>query len=276
MAKKIILFVLVTILCGGAVGAVYYFDDHQAPIINVKETPVLACSIGMEDLMDYASANDDVNVKSFFIEENSVNDIADKGYLTYVAIDDVNNITKQRVDVDVDEELTTYHIELLQPLKAQINKSFKTEGYLATVNECGWTNKDTYSIEGVDYKNKGTYEVKITSKSHNADPLYTTVIVDDFNAPRIILKQTEIQEWTDMSYDDDYFLDLIDYVEDNTDNDEYLNDRVKVNWKEILTPSESGYVDKTGTYTITYQVTDSEGNTGKSNLKIELRRVSFN
>ena len=37
-------------------------------------------------------------------------------------------------------------------------------------------------------------------------------------------------------------------------------------------PKYGGYVESEGTYTITYKVTDSEGNTGTSTLRLTLRK----
>ena len=274
--KKYILYTLLFLLCVGAVTATYFLKDHSSPIITVKGTPTLGCAVSFDDLMNYASADDDKEVKSFFIEEKNLSNIADYKYLTYVAIDESNNVTKQRVSVNVDSDLTTYHIEVLKPLQAQIKEKFKTNEYLALKNNCGWEINDQFVIEGVDYTQADTYDAKVLAKKHSyVDPVYTTVEVADFKAPRIFLNEETYKDWTNMYYSDEYFLEFIDHVEDDNDNPEELKSKITSNWKEVLMASSSGYVDRTGTFTITYRVTDSDGNTGKTTLRFILDRVVY-
>lgn len=269
--KKTLLSVLVILLCVGTFVSTRFLLDNKDPVIRVKGTPVLACQVTYDDLLNYGQAEDE-NLKSFFIEENSLSDIADNRYLTYVAIDSSNNVTKQRVTVDVDSDLTTYHIEALKPLKAQIKEPFKTSEYLALKNECGWNIDESFLIEGVDYSLTGTYEVKVKAKKHsNVEPLYTTMDVDDFYAPKIILDRDFANSYANLVFDDQYFLDFVDHVEDDQDDPEELENKIVVNWREILLPYENGYVTKAGTYTITYRVTDSGGNTGKTTLRLTLQ-----
>ena len=103
-----------------AVGSTFVLLDRKSPTITSKETPTLGCGVKVEDLMAYGEAVDDKQLKAFFIEENELSDIADNNYLTYVAIDESNNVAKLRVPVVVDSDITRYHIEVLKPLKAQI------------------------------------------------------------------------------------------------------------------------------------------------------------
>ena len=114
----------VCLLCGCAVVSTYFLVDHKKPNISVKGTPTLACNISFDDLMTFAEASDNKGLKSFFIEERSLSSIADSKHLTYVAIDENNNVSKQRVSVDVDPSVNTYHIEILKhPIKKAIAKN---------------------------------------------------------------------------------------------------------------------------------------------------------
>lgn len=274
--KKILLAVLVTLLCGGAVASTYFLIDRHNPNIVVNGTPTLGCSVSFDDLMNYASAEDDKGIKSFFIEEKSLNDIADYNYLTYVAIDESNNVAKKQVSVKVDPEVKTYHIEVLKPLQAQIKKTLKTDEYLVLKNGCGWKVDDSFVIEGVDYTLAETYDAKISVKNHaSVEAVYTTVEVDDFTAPRIILTEETYKDWINMVYSDEYFLEFIDHIEDDKDNPEELLGKVTTNWREIMMPYSSGYMENTGTYTITYRVTDSDGNTGRTTLRLMLRKPEY-
>ena len=42
-----------------------------------------------------------------------------------------------------------------------------------------------------------------------------------------------------------------------------------------MMPFSSGYMENVGTYTITYKVTDSDGNTGRTTLKLQLRKPEY-
>jgi len=270
--KKIILPILIFLLCAGSVASTYLLIDRKSPDISVNGTPSLGCSVSFDDLMNYASAYDDKGVKSFFIEEKSLNEIADYSYLTYVAIDENNNVSKQRVSVHVDPDVKTYHIEILkQPMKAQIRKSLKTSEYLALKNECGWDVEDSFQVEGVDFSSAEVYDARISVKKHgNVEPVYAMVEVADFTAPRIYLTQETYKDWTNMIYTDEYFLGFIDRIEDDEDDPEELYEKVVTNWREIMIPFSNGLMERGGTYTITYRVTDSDGNTGRATLRLLL------
>lgn len=275
--KKLVFPILVFLLCVGAISSTYFLLDHENPKITVSSTPTLACNVTFNDLMKNASASDNDNIKSFFIEEKSLNDIADYAYLTYVAIDDSNHVTKQRVSVNVAPEVKEYHIEALKPLQIQLKSSLKMDEYLALRNECGWDIKDTFIVESVDYNTAGIYDAKITAKKHNnVEPLYASLEVADFKAPRIILNTETYRDWANKSYDDEYFLSFIDHIEDDSDDVSELSDKVIINWKEAMSPSSTGYMRRGGTYEITYRVTDSEGNTGRAVLNLILDVPVYN
>ena len=269
--KKYVLYICLMLLCVGAVVSTRFLIDNSDPKISVNGTPTLGCSVSFDDLMNYASAQDDKEIKSFFIEEKTLNEIADYNYLTYVAVDGANNVSKQRVSVKVDPEVKSYHIEVLKPLQAQLRKTLKTSDYLSLKNECGWDVEDSFVIEGVDYSAAETYDAKITVKKHNdVEPVFTTVEVDDFVAPRIILTDETFKDWTNMIYTDEYFMGFIDHIEDDEDDPDELYDKVIVNWREIMMPFSNGFMERGGTYAITYRVTDSDGNTGRATLRLLL------
>ena len=269
--KKILILILVILLCGGAVASTYFLIDREKPVITVKGTPSLGCKVTVDDLLNYASASDNKNVKSFFIEEKSLSDIADYNYLTYVAIDDNNNVSKQIVTVNVSPEVKTYHIEVKEPIHAQIRESLNTSEYLSLKNECGWDIEDNFVVENVDFTIKEEYNAKISVRNHsNVDPVFAIVEVDNFNAPRIILTDETFKDWANTIYTDEYFLDFIDHIEDDKDDPEDLYTKVTTNWRESMIPFSSGLMTRGGTFTITYKVTDSDGNTGQASLKLLL------
>ena len=269
--KKIVLSVLTVLLCALGVASTFFILDRKEPEITVKGTPELGCKVSFDDLMEYASAEDNRALKSFFIEEKSLSDIADFNHLTYVAIDESNNVSKQRVSVEVDPEVKKYHIEVLKPVQAQIREVFKADDFLALKNECGWTVKDTFVLENVDFTQKEEYNAKVSVRKHsNVEPIYTTVEVDNFKAPRILLTEETYKDWANMIYTDEYFLGFIDHIEDDVDDPDDLMAKVTTNWRESMIPFSSGLMTRGGTFVITYKVTDSEGNTGTANLRLLL------
>ena len=267
--KKFVLPIFLVLLCIAGVASTFLFVDRKAPSINVNGTPTLGCSVSFNDLMKYASAEDEKGVKSFFIEEKSLSDIADYNHLTYVAIDENNNVSKQRVSVNVDPAVKTYHIEILkQPLQAQLRESLKASEYLALKNECEWTIDDTFVVEGVDFTAPEEYDARINVTKHDVEPVFATVEVADFNAPRIYLTDETFKDWANMIYTDEYFKGFIDRIEDDKDDPEELMEKININWREAMMPRSNGLVERGGTYTITYRVTDSDGNTGRETLKL--------
>lgn len=270
--KKLIAFIFVVILCAGSVFTTIYFSDNQKPTITVKNTPSLSCNITYDDLIKSAEAKDD-NLKNFFIEEDDLSSIANSGSLTYVAIDESNNITKLNVPVDIDKSVLTYHIETIKPLKFQIKQTYNAEDYFVLKNKCGWQEDDDYIIEGVDFNYEGTYDAVVSSKNHHdIEALHIAAEVGDFLSPKIILNTTQANNYTERIFTDDYFMSFIDHIEDDEDDPNDLMNKIVINWKEVLPFLYDGYVDVAGTYQITYRVTDSQGNTGKTSLTLVLEK----
>ena len=269
--KKTTVSLVVLIICAVAIASTFFLLDRKAPVIKTSSTPVLGCNVSYDDLMTYASATDDKEIKSFFIEEKKVNDIAEYGTLTYVAIDTSENVSKQRVSVEVDPAYKTFHIEQLQPLKAQINEPINIEEYVALKNGCGHNVDEVFVIDGVNYNKEDTYDVTITPMIHHKiEPVKAKMTVGNLHAPVIVLKETEITDESDSYYSDGYFLRQIDHIEDDTDSSDALLENVTTNWKEVLTDGINNYVGKVGTYVIKYTVSDSDGNTGEAELSITL------
>ena len=117
------------------------------------------------------------------------------------------------------------------------------------------------------------YDVKVTAKNHSeVEPLVTTIEVDDLKAPTINLIQERIETSSGLYFSDEWFLRNVESVEDDNDDGEELKNRVTTNWEDVMFHKYGGYVESEGTYTITYKVTDSEGNTGTSTLRLTLRK----
>lgn len=248
--------------------------DNDAPKIDLISKPVLACNITTQDLLNNAQASDP-NLKSFFIEENDLITIAENGKLTYIAIDENNNVARLQVDVNVDSDVSTYHIETKAPLEHQVNTNLVASKYFKLVNACDWEVEDTFVVAGVNTKTIGEYDVTVASRKHSSQSFDATFIVDDLKAPKIVLDREVLNNYTGRYWDSDYFLEFIDHIEDDKDSEEDLIKRVKVNWESVMNPTSSGRVDNPGTYTVTYSVTDADGNTGKTTLKVKLEEDTY-
>ena len=268
--KKVLLSLFVVLLCGGAFASTYFLLDHKSPSIEINGEPTLACSVSFDDLMKFASASDEKALKSFFIEEKSLNTIADNGYVTYVAIDEANHVSKKQITVKVEPELKQYHIDLLKPLRFQVNEKPVLEDYVRLRNACDWDEEGFLVIDGIDYNKPGTYDVTIRSKKHSdVEHLQETAEVSDLRVPKIILNTDYVERTSGAYFDDEFFMSFVDDVLD--DLDVGLKDKVECDWMDVLNASQSGYVSVSGTYMITYTVSDSEENTGKAELSFRLR-----
>ncbi len=268
--KKALFSIFITLLCTGAVASTYFMLDHNSPRIKTNGKPSLACSVSFDDLLVYASASDDKALKSFFIEEKSLNTIADNGYLTFVAIDDSNNVSKKQIAVDVEPSLKRYHIDILKPLRFQVNEMPMIDDYIRLRNDCGWDEEGYLVIEGINYNKFGEYEVNIRSKKHpEVENLEMVAEVGDLHIPKIILNTSYDENVSRTYFDDAYFTAFIEDVQDDLDMD--LIDSVECDWRDVLSAAQSGYVSTSGTYIITYSVTDSDMNTGTAQLTIILK-----
>lgn len=269
--KRLILAVLTILLCAGGVASTYLLLDRKAPGIEVSGTPSLACDVTFDELLDHASASDDKGLKSFFIEEKSLDTIADNGYLTYVAVDEANHVSKKQVSVSVNPAMKQYHLELIQPLIFQVNETVKISDYVSLRNGCNQDVKDRISIEGIDYDKIGDYEVTITSKKHSqTEALVVNAEVVDLTIPRIYLSSDTASDTAGRYYSEEYFLDFVDHVTDDKDSEAVLMNNVTCDYLDVLPIYESGLVNRAGTYTITYQVMDSEGKTSTAQLLFTL------
>ena len=266
------MFNFLCVLCFASIFLSYFLSDNIKPTIEIINKPTLACGVTYDELLDNATTEDE-NLKSFFIEEKDLLKIADTKKITYVAIDQSNNVSKKSIDIDVDDDITTYHIETLKPLNVQVKQKFISSDYFTLKNGCGWDIDDYFTVEGADFNKIGSYDIRVKVKKHpETDILQTTVEVDDYLSPKIVLINNQVINKSERYYTDEYFLEQIDHVEDDEDNTDDLLTNVTCNWKEVLLPTDSGYVDKIGTYTITYHVIDSKGNTGKATLRVILEK----
>lgn len=268
MKKWILLSISVITLIAVMCVSVFVLDNN-APTITIDSNPVVACNITKDDLLDYGHASDS-NLKSFFIEEDDLLKIAETRKLTYVAIDDSNNVTRKTVSVEVDPKVTSYTIKTIAPLELQVNTKVIGEKYFKLVNGCGQDIDESFFLKGISPNTVGDYETVVSARNHEADKLKVMFTVADYNSPTIILKETEVEEYSNTVFDDAYFINLIDNIKDDKDSSPALINDVITNYKSVLKLNSNTNTLDEGTYTVTYYVIDSDGNSGKTNLKITI------
>ena len=120
--KKGLFCALSILVFAGAIASYFFVGDKTAPEIKIKSTPVLDENSGYDDLINYAEANDE-NLKSFVIENNSLLEILENKYITYVAIDKNNNIAKATVDVEIRSE--GRELEIFKSIESYIHRLAK-------------------------------------------------------------------------------------------------------------------------------------------------------
>lgn len=267
--KKIVLFILSILVACFTLFVSFFVIDRKAPKISVTDNIIIACDISKDGLLNYARVEDE-NYKSLFIEEYSIEDVADKSKVTFVAMDKSNNVSRLEVPVKVEDSVKSYHIEQYKPLQLQINTKLIGSDYFALKNDCGWDIKEEFNIKNINTKQAGKYNVVVSSRKHHSDDIEVVFEVGDFLAPKINLRYEAISNYAGKLYSDEYFLDFIENIEDDNDDPDVLLDSVKCNWKDVLSADENGLVSKTGTYTISYVVTDSEGHVARKDMKINL------
>lgn len=260
--KKFIPVLISLVIAVGVFACSYFVVDRKQASIVVTGTPMLACDVDMDDLLEYASVEDD-DLKSLIIEENDILDILKTSKLTYVAIDDNNNVSKLKVDVDIEEGLDIVHIEEIKPLEINVNNNINTNEYFALVNKCGWKNKAEFRISGVDNKTNGEYSGVVSCNNVDCDDLNVLFKVVKDGAPTIHLVEPIHYAGENEIFSEYYFDNLVDEIIDDKDSLIYAN----INWQDILIKNDEGYYDE-GTYFITYDVEDSDGNIGKSTLML--------
>lgn len=264
--KKWLFLIFAIIVAGTVYGFSTFYVDNEAPIINVKDTPILACDITREDLLKYADIQDE-NLKDFFVEETDLATIAENGSLTYVAIDKNNNISKKEVKVEQDGDINVYHIEVIDDLSLPIRTNLLASKYFALKNKCGWSVRDSFTIDGVDRKTAGAYSAEISSRKYNSENLNVLFVVDDPEAPKIELEDISVTVNMNDELDYYFFEDLVKTIKDNKTDEEDLWNTLTIDYKNVLKVRNDDRVEP-GKYLITYTVKDNDDNVSRATLRV--------
>lgn len=267
--KKGLFCALSILVFVGAIASYFFVGDKTAPEIKIKSTPVLDENSGYDDLINYAEANDE-NLKSFVIENNSLLEILENKYITYVAIDKNNNIAKATVDVEIDPKYESFNIVCIKEPIVQINTKFDVNDFFVLQNEYGINLKDKLIVSEVDTSKVGECVVSIKSSSNLCDPLETKIRIINDSAPKITLNSEVIDYYANSYWSDYDFINIIDVLEDDVDSKDYLLENISIDWKDVLNAQSDGYVTTIGTFDVTYTVTDSDSNITKAMVKVIL------
>lgn len=220
--------------------------DTTAPVIELVADPNYFTSPVAEYVEEGFTATDnydgDLTAQVVRVEKD--------GIVTYTVVDSTGNEAKvERTIVYKDVVVPVITLKGGTDTKANIGEDYKDPGYTATDDVDGDISKSV-TVEGkVDGHTKGNYTLtyRVTDSSGNTCEITRKVEVKDIKAPTISLKgdkngSVKLGE----TYSDPGFT-----ASDNIDGD--VTAKVSV----------SGSVDtsKVGTYTITYSVTDTSGNT---------------
>ena len=273
--KKVLLLLLAVLIFSGVVASSFFVGDRIAPEISVKQTPELTCDCDLEDLTSFATAKDD-SLKSFFIENTNINDIIDSKHITYVAIDEANNITKLKTSIEVAKEYFDYEIVNTRDLKIQKGTEFNVNDFFEVQNKCNIKTSDRLKISDFNTNSIGVYDVEVNSTIHITEPLYVEIEVFDEFSPKISLKKSEIDYYTNTRWSDNDFINIIDTLEDDVDSREYLIEQMKIDWREAMHADINGLVTNPGTFEVTYTVNDSDGNQTKTQVIVKLGELVNN
>ena len=219
--------------------------DTTAPVIELFSNPD-----------HFTSPVAQYEEEGFTATDNYDGDITDKvvrdekdGIVTYTVVDsNGNKSTAKRTIIYKDVVPPSITLKGSANTKANIGHDYKDPGYKATDDVDGDITKSVKVDGTVDGYTKGTYTLtyQVSDSSGNPFEIKRTVVVKDIEAPKISLKgdaNTVVK--LGQSYNDPGFK-----ASDNVDGD--LTPQVIVTGKVN--------VNKVGTYTLTYKVSDTEGN----------------
>lgn len=259
--KKLVILLLVLILCGGSVFFIMLTKDKDAPVISVRSNEMaIGCKTSYSDLMDYASVNDD-DVREFFIEEKDLVEIITNKKVTYVAIDESSNVSKETIYINPDKDVANYYIDIIKEPVFEYKQDFLITDYFRVKNGCGLEFEGNLKIDGLDINKTGKYEIIVSDIKNSAiEPLILEAEVIDSGSPKIKLKYEEVI----LEYKEEFdFKRVIDTLKDDKDSYEDLLKGLKIDNKVDNT--------KAGKYEVIFTVTDSDGKTESMTLPVTVK-----
>ncbi len=238
--------------------------DRTAPVISpVNKTLGYTINVdvnGSSDIKKYVQAIDNVdgNISSF-IESSKKLDTSRLGTQTieFKVSDNVGNTSSETYEFYVSDN--TAPVISTNKVTVDYGTSFDYTKYVKITDNFDEKVKDVKVEGNVNTKQIGQTTIKVTAtdSSGNTTVKDIPVTVVDISAPKLTLTKSSVSIAKGKS------IDLKSYIKSAVDNkDGDLKNSVKI--------SGSYNKDKTGTYKITYKVTDKAGNTATKTLKVEV------
>ena len=241
--------------------------DKTAPVISVNESAGYTLNIEVNssnDIKYYVSASDNVDGDvTAFITTDVELDTSELGtqVINVSADDNSGNTSTQQLVVNVvDTTAPTIKLTKGSSVTANYGKSFKVSKYYKVTDNYDEEVSDIVVDGEVDTSAEGDYELVITAtdSSGNSSSKTLTVTVDDLAGPTITLSKSKVSIKNGASFSaKSYLVSAID----NKDGD--VTSDVKI--------SSSVNTKSAGTYTVTYSVSDSSGNTSTKTLKVTVQ-----
>ena len=259
--KKILILVLSILICLGAILTSKLLNDNEGPKIKINnDKTTISCKTTFDELLKNASASDNEGIKEFFIEEKNFVDIVNNRKLTYVAIDNSDNVTKEVLYIEIDKNVANKKIETIKPLEVEYRHDFIISDYFRVTNGCGWEFDANLEVSGMDLKKIGTYDIVVKALKDSSIPVLETKLeVIDFETPIITLKYKELI----LEYGENYdFRRLIEKIEDNKDSEEDLFEALE--FSNIDT-------SKPGKQELKISVKDSDGKTSSVTIMVTIK-----
>ncbi len=241
------------------------YDDPIAPEITLIGESEIVLEVGTVFEEPGYTALDNVDGDlTASVTVTGIIDMSQMGtyILTYSVNDTYQNTANvQRIIIVKDSKFPDIKLEGSSKLVLKLGKDYKEPGYMATDNYDGEITS-AVTVTGSVNKNKiGTYTLTytVTDSSGNTTTVTRTVIYEEKEPPKLTLKgDTKITIQAGIKYKEPGYT-----ATDNYDGD--ITSAVKV----------TGNVNiyKSGTYTLTYAVTDSSGNKATAQRTVTVKAI---
>lgn len=266
MNRKTGVFLTVVFLCLVCIVGTQLLLDTEGPQIDYpSDYLTVACSLSYEDLLKEVEVTDRSGVRELFVEESDLNEIVANHKLTYVAIDNFNNVSKRQVGVRAEQAVGEFHISQLKDAVFEVGEPYDLDDYFTVSNGCGWRYPADLQIEGLKLEEVGEYDAMVyVSDDSTIDPLSVRAVVLDSFSPRITLKYEELELMVNEYFD--YRLAIKELSDDKDDYD-FLYESLEID----------GDVDVTspGQYILTFRVHDSTQRVAEAELKVIVKEINM-
>lgn len=241
-------------------------QDIEEPNISLIGDNTIFLEVGDTWSDPGATASDDYdgNVTSSIVITGVVNTTALGTYSVTYIVEDSSGNTDSTTRAVIVQDTTAPVVTLIgdSSVTIQFGNIFEEEGTSATDNLDGDVTGDVVITDNIDYSSLGTYTITYTieDSSGNSDSITRTIIIEDLEGPVIhvtdyITYNSELTLLSDLTG----IISAIDLLDGDVSGD------------VIKTADDyTGNETTVGTYSVTYEVTDSLGNTTTKTISIQV------